>query len=361
MMRFQDGGRFLGEGVYGCAFEPALKCNKVFVKNKKTRTVGKLTKIREGQTEFEVSQKLKDIPNADKYFTIIQQLCTPLPRYKQEDPELNKCEILKKANIDTMVQLVMPFSGKPLYSVPKSPSSIHFYKMGRHILEAGALLLTRKIVHGDLHAANILVSSPDIAKIIDYGLAWSPDKLTLANVDLLARVFYPKILQEPPELTYLQGLLSKMPERIIFSRIQEEKSLLKSIEKVYGVSVKSQMDELKDFVRTSKVVKARDYYGFYKLYWSKIDAWALGYDLLTLYVEMMMVYGEDVSPELEKNKVNVLRAIRGLLEIDPAKRLDAAEALEIWDPNSKVLKTDDVQEWLIKQKPMRYKIDKILH
>ncbi len=360
-MRFQEGGRFLGEGVYGCAFEPALKCKKVFVKNKKTRTVGKLTRIRDGQTEFEASQKLKEIPNAENYFTIIQQLCTPLPRYKQEDPELNKCEILKKTNIDTMVQLVMPFNGKPLYSIQKTPATVHFYKMGRHLLEAGALLLTKKIVHGDLHPANILVSSPQVVKVIDFGLAWSPDKLTLANVDLLARTFFPQCLQEPPEVTYLQGLLAKMPEKLILSRIQEEKSLLNSIEKVYGIPIRYQMDDLKEFIKGSKAVKEANYYSFYKLYWSKIDAWAIGYDLLMLYIEMMMVYGDNVSPDLEKNKRNVLTAIRGLLETDPAKRLDAAEALELWDPKSKVLEMDDVQEWLIKQKPMRYKIDQILH
>ncbi len=359
-MRFQQGGRILGEGVYGCAFEPELKCKKVFVKNKKERTVGKLTTPELGQVEYKVSQQLKDVPNAENYFTLITKLCTPLPRSKQEEPELEKCDLLQEKSINSMVQLVMPFSGKPLYTIPKSPTTIHFYKMGRHILEAGALLLTKKIVHNDLHSMNILVSSPEVAKFIDFGLSWSPDNLTLANVMDLARVFNPKILQEPPEVTYLQGILSRIPEKTILSRIQEQKSILKSIEKVYGVSVWNQMRELKDFIQASKVVQSQDMYSFYKLYWSKIDAWAIGYDLLFLYIEMLMIYNDSVSPELEKNKRNVLLAIRGLLETDPAKRLDAAEALEIWDPNSKVLKNEDVQEWLIKQKPVRYKIDQML-
>jgi serine/threonine protein kinase len=282
-----------------------------------------------------------------------------LPRYKQDDPQLDSCDILKdkEVKINSLVQLVMPFNGKPLYSVRKSPETINFFKIGRHILEAGALLLTKKIVHSDLHSANILVSSPEVAKIIDYGFAWSPEKLTLANVDYLARQFQPEILQEPPEVTYLQGLLSRLSEKTILSRIQEEKTLLKYVEKVYGIPVKDQMDELKDFLSTSKVIKARDYYSFYKLYWSKIDAWALGYDLITLYIEMMMIYDDKMSPDFESNRKNVLTAIRGLLETDPAKRLDAAEALEIWDSKSKVLEMDDVKEWLIKQKPIRHKID----
>jgi serine/threonine protein kinase len=360
MMHVQEGGRILGEGVYGCAFEPALKCNKVFVKNKKTRTVGKLTTPELGQIEYKMSQQLKDIPNADKYFTLISQLCTPLPRYKQEDPELEKCELLEKKSINSMVQLVMPFSGKPLYTIPKTPATVHFYKIGKHILEAGAFLLTKKVVHNDLHPMNILVSSSEVAKLIDFGLAWSPDNLTLANVIDLARVFNPKILQEPPEVTYLQGVLARMSDKIILSRIQEEKSLLKNVEKVYGIPVRTQIAELKAFLQASKVIQSQDYYSFYKLYWSKIDAWSFGYVLLMLYIEMMMVYNDNMSPELEKNKRNVLLAIRGLLETDPAKRLDAAEALELWDPTSAVLKNDDVQEWLIKQKPTRYKIDRIL-
>jgi hypothetical protein len=191
-------------------------------------------------------------------------------------------------------------------------------------------------------------------------LAWSPENLTLANVVELARVFNPKILQEPPEVTYLQGLLARMSDRTIFSRIQEEKSILKNIEKVYGISVRTQMTELKEFIQASKAVQFQDYYSFYKLYWTKIDAWAFGYVLLMLYIEMLMVYNDNMPPEFERNKRNILTAIRGLLETDPARRLDAAEALEIWDPSSKVLKNEDVQEWLIKQKPIRYKIEKEL-
>lgn len=359
-MRFQQGGRILGEGVYGCAFEPALKCNKMYVKNKKTRTVGKLTSPELAQIEYKASQLLKSIPNAENYFTLITEMCTPLPRYKQEDNELEQCELLDKKNITSMVQLVMPFSGKPLYTISKTPATLHFYKIGQHILEAGALLLTKKVVHNDLHPMNILVSSPEVAKLIDFGLAWNPDNLTLANVVDLARVFNPRILQEPPEVTYLQGLLARMSDKVILSRIQEEKSILKNVEKVYGISVRDQMAELKDFIQSSKVIQAQDYYSFYKLYWSKIDAWSFGYVLLMLYSEMLMVYDDNMSPELEKNKRNVLLAIRGLLETDPARRLDAAEALEIWAPNSNVLKNEDVQEWLIKQKPIRSKIDRLL-
>lgn len=41
-----------------------------------------------------------------------------------------------------------------------------------------------------------------------------------------------------------------------------------------------------------------------------------------------------------------LKVLRGLLLIDPAVRLDAAQALVQWEPNSPILAMPEVKQWL---------------
>jgi hypothetical protein len=54
---------------------------------------------------------------------------------------------------------------------------------------------------------------------------------------------------------------------------------------------------------------------------------------------------------------NVVGCILGLCSMDPGKRLDAAEALEIFAPNSKILALPEVQAWLKNQREIRKSLE----
>lgn len=359
----QKGGKLLGQGVYGCAFDPPLKCvtrKTGIVKIKAGRKVGKITQVADAQTEFGISQILQKIPNANNYFTLIEEICTPLPRTKQTEPDLKKCEPIKGQTLPSMLQVIMPFAGKPLRLVPHRTKTIQYFKFGQHLLEAGTLLLIGAVVHGDLHSMNIMVDSPTSAKFIDFGLAWSPEALTLVNLPKLYRTFNPSINQEPPELSMINGYLEQLDEQLIFDRIQEEKRTLTLLSKIYGTSQKQQIQDLKRFVKGSWSFQHRNWFSFYTLYWSKIDAWALGSALLTLFVDLIMDPTFDTMNDFKTRGESSMITIKGLCQTDPSKRLDAAEALVLWAPDSTILKEPAVVKWLEEKRRIRLELEKLI-
>lgn len=354
----QKGGKILGQGVYGCAFDPPLLCKRT-LKGKNHR-VGKLIPVEEAQHEFSISKKLAKIPEAARYFVLIEDICDVKPRSQQTEPDLNQCLPMKGESFSNLSQVVMPFGGKPLYSIPKRMSNLDYFKFATHLLEAGTLLLTKQIVHGDLHTKNILVDSTQQGRIIDFGLAWSPEKLTLASVRGLDRVFNPAIAQEPPEVSVWNGLLDGFDMNQTMARIQDQKVGIHLVSKVYSQPRQQLMRYLRRFVENSWCFQQNNRYAFYKLYWAKVDAWAFGSMLLSLFVEMSMDPAFEKQPIFLERFETVLKVCKGLLMMDAGLRWDAAEALEVWEPKSPVLQRPDVQEWLKEQKPIRAEVEKIL-
>ncbi len=361
----QHGGKLIGQGVYGCAFQPALKCKTVKQSAKKikqaTSLVGKITSELDAETEFKFSEKLTTAPNAERYFILATELCTPEPRAKQTEEDLGSCGALHKVALPSMTQIVMPLGGKPLRTIPRKQSSLDFFGLGKHLLEAGALLLMKHVVHGDLHQMNVLVDTPRTARLIDFGLAWSPDELTLANVKYLDRMFNPEISQEPPEVSYIQGLLNGYRPREILAKIQDGKLPLQLLFKLYGQTKESQMKRLRSFIEGSKSFQTENRYSYYKLYWNKIDAWGLGTLLLTLFIDCLSVDNEFASSDQLVQKEGMVEdVLLGLCETEPALRLDAIEALALWSPDSAVLQIPAIQSWLKEQQSQRKELEQMI-
>ncbi len=323
--------------------------------------MGKITTLEDADNEFKFSEKLSKVPNASSYFILATEICTPEPRSKQTERDLSKCEPLKGVELPTTAQLVMPLGGKPLRLVPRKMASIDFFRLGQHLLEAGALLLMKHIVHGDLHQMNVLLDTPRTARMIDFGLAWSPDELTLSNVKYLDRSFNPAITQEPPEVSYIHGLLDGQTPKITLARISDEKIPLMLLYKMYGISKEKQIKRLETFVRGSKSFQEKNRYGYYKLYWNKVDAWGLGTMLLTVYVDMLATDSAfERAPELLQKEGMVKTVLMSMCDTEPALRMDAIEALSLWAPNSAVLQIPEIQSWLTEQRNQRKELESII-
>lgn len=358
----QEGGKLLGQGVYGCAFDPPLECSTTQGESVKTKghNVGKITSKEDAEKEFAISQHLQSIPKAEDYFVLIHSVCTPKPRAQQRETELPLCEPLQGVRLNTTKQLIMPFGGKPLRMLPMRVSSIDIYAIAKQILEGLTLLLTKRTIHDDLHAMNVLLDSPQTCRLIDFGLAWRQDSLTLANLQNLYRTFNPGIAQEPPEICVLQGYLDNMPLDLILAHIEDEKLPLKLVEQIFHIPVKQQVLRLQNFLYTSASFSKKDQLACYAVYWSKIDAWGAGCLLLSHYA---LLQADPAFFDIPKGKVlskRLLDVCKHLLDMDAGLRWDAAEALRAFAPDSAVLARPEVQQWLEEQDALRGQLQKIV-
>jgi len=360
----QTGGRLLGEGIYGCAFDTPFQCKDPKI-TPSIKNVAKLTKQEDARSELNATHVLESHPRATEYFILIKTVCTPSPRASQnrnKQANLKECGMLKNVPLPSMTQITMPYGGRSLFTVPYKVGSIRFFPLCQHILEAGTILLTKGIVHDDLHMNNILCDTPSSTKFIDFGNAWSPKNLTSSLINTyLTKVFDPKFLAEPPEVTYRNGIIQKKwtmgfftkTSDLILAHIQDKKPVLDFIYVLFGISKETQIKRLKQFVQASQCVREEDWITFFSLYWTKLDAWALGAAIVFVYLNISNDPQFEHSADFKRYNQNALNTIKGLCDLDPRTRLDAVEALQLWNPESPILQEPAVKGWLKKQAEIR--------
>jgi len=346
MNQEQRGGKLLGQGLYGCAFDPPLIC-KDKTSLKPGRKIGKITSQEDANQEYTISKSLQQLPFAEEYFILIDGVCQPKPRTNQVEKSIKNCKPLENQPLPKFSQLIMSFGGKPLLNLSSTLTKDSVMKLSQKILEAGTLLLLGNIVHGDLHGYNVLVDSQGNARCIDFGFAWNVKQLTLSNVHVLIHYFAPYILQETPECSVIDGIQNNISRNYIFAKIGDEKNMLSILYKLTGRTVDDQLHELDKFTKTSISFRNKDWLSFFKIYWTKIDAWAIGN--LIMYMFLNIIDNNEQGQEIQQ----LFQVILGLCEMDPGKRLDAAEALELLAPESKVLELEETKQWLVKQKQLR--------
>jgi serine/threonine protein kinase len=338
----QTGGSIIGQGSYGCVFDPPLKCNKPTNKGDK---VGKVTSVTEASNEYMISSQLKILPYADEYFVLIDDTCIPKARSAQDDKTISECKTLDSVRIPSRVQLILPFGGKSLIQIKKTYTMDEFYNLGKHLLEAGTLLLLGGLVHSDIHSGNVLISNGTL-RLIDYGKAWFPTNLV--DYNNVVNEFNPKPMAGTPEENVISAYKTGINIDFALAKITDDKTVLSYIYKLTGKSPETQINELRQFMLSSLAFREKDWQSFYKIYWKKIDAWGIGSVLIINFINTLMLYE---SSDFQFK--SILPVILGLCSIDPGIRLDACEALELWAPDSKILQIQEVQTILQTQKNLR--------
>jgi serine/threonine protein kinase len=319
--------KYLGEGSYGCVVTPPIKCKKSKVKQaNKGRKVGKLIRLKNAQVELSISELIKGIPGWERYFLIQEKdNCEPSNFKEYRETYQKQCKIIDKVSDKELGQLISPFGGKMLHSLALT-ESFNYLGSFRHMLEAVALLNRQGICHYDLHEGNILVDYNGTMRIIDYGAAFQGDQVSDESLWRHIYSFSPGYVAQPPEVSVRHGLLDSVPFAQAINTTIKDKKILEAITTVLGVKRETQWDDLYKFFReenTEDVVK------FYHSYWRKWDSWSVGVIFLKLLQKSFLLqkFTREVWP-VAGQAIRVV--LKGLLEVDPRRRLTAEQALEIF-------------------------------
>lgn len=340
-----EGGALLAQGAYGCIFDKPLHCKRK-MKKEKGKRLAKLTEDIDADQEINIATVLRNAPLSKNYFVLVDpESCAVKEVKKQDDKDIDDCDFLDRVDIRFTRQIYMKYGGKPLYEINMYPGVFNFYKFMTHMLEAAGTLLVAGICHFDIHPGNILVDSTMTPRFIDFGMAFRGDTITKAKLNLRWKVLrfgtHEKkehwiSNQEPPEVTIINAVANN--DYNIDDAIQQTvytKDIFGQISKSFlGISRTHQMKEFKEFWKSSKSCIEGDWVSFFRTYWSVFDSWTLGTLFYTYLMKQMMFPRFEHGDTWSEKQVPIQVALRGMLEINPRKRLDAIEALSILDPGN---------------------------
>ncbi len=354
----QTGGKLLGMGVDGCVFMPPLLC-KGDTKPQKGRLTGKLGLSEYIRPEYKIMKYITEtIPHADEYFKILKgnnNPCVPAPLEDQVEKakDLSECfnesETVSLYDIGRLRHLTMTYGGEPLKAPGSITSKTDYWEFGRHLLEGATLLIAFGVVHGDLHSNNILVKN-GMPIIFDFSNSYLVRNSKDIKERDLENLFHRKIAslddissrnQHPPEVVLFNGFFNKYTiKEDLESLFKERRPIINLMELYLGISRQDLIDQIEEYRRSTKYFERDpDIVQWWKHHWHTYDAYSVGYILLKLMLNMERV-GIDLEVKYGAAKVKRMKnALRGLLNFNCVKRLNAAQALAIWDgDNNKIIK-----------------------
>lgn len=328
------------------------------------RMLGKLTERRDYVVEEAASIHIRSIPNFEDYFIPIElnSDCVPKPIDEQKDNDVWKCYFLQQQGFDMSrtVYYKIKYGGvdvSDMLCISKGGDSCEkrgafhkWYEYFEHMLEIGAIMALYGLVHYDIHNSNIVVDpKTKLPRLIDFGQAFSADTITKKTLDDRWKQITPDKLvsaTEPPEVMMITHLKKDFTAAQAFAQVIRFKLPFARAESILGLSRQQQGREYVEFWRGSGIVRRRDWVEFFKLYWPGFDAWSIGAALLHLYEYCMNLSEIADSKEFQEASPRMKSVLRGLLRMSPKRRLDCVEALNLWNPENKVVLSERGQQWL---------------
>jgi len=164
----------LGQGSYGCVYKPSIQCDGKLGSKKY------ITKIQEKalDNEINIGKKVQKIPDFDKYFSPILEVCS-LNLSKIGEDKMKYCMIYNKKTeyISSKIKYVGKNTlHKSLYNLlDKYPKLFFRMYISSHVdlLKYVDILYKHKIVHMDLKQDNIMIKDKSNTPIIiDFGLSF---------------------------------------------------------------------------------------------------------------------------------------------------------------------------------------------
>jgi len=331
----QLGGALLGQGVYGCTFDPAPPCagGPVFKRISGQKAVGKITS-EDDSDELAIGKAIMALPLSGQYFALPSAGCRP--QMPIIDPEAKGCRVITESGEGTKFSmLIMPDGGQQLlkYGLDLQRLAANFKRIFIHLLEGAVIYHKAGYVHNDIHMGNILVDPAGVARYIDFGLAFRMSNVKSWDDANLGTRFRPKYVWQAPEIHAWRMVLNGVRLSDGIRQLKEINPEYGSLEHQYPAR-KNALTALADLLTTSKEVARRDGAEFIRKYGTRFDAWRVGLCMWFLW-EDLLAWGPFVQTALYKERELIRLALGGLTVFDPRTRLTVGAALAVLDPNNR--------------------------
>ena len=335
------GGAFISSGVYGCVFRPALPCKDgKLIDPKHLSNISKISSMDRKYLDKEVAvgRRIRKVPIADHYFALARDgICEPPTEMLAKDSGSGDCEMLHEDDNRKKYMIQQPFGGRDFEKTilgSYKPETVDFYKIGQRLLEGLVIMAVTGVVHTDLHRENVLIDTHENPKIIDFGAG----VILGDSVKALVREFDPKYAQIAPEMSLWDAWKDKMETTSAARRIATEKSSMAMLRIYNGDTVDDQVRKLAEYRMRSSYFKRGDFEGWWAIHWPKIDVWSVGFILLHLWNRLSKYEGFAKNKVYIEKRRMILDVLRGMMDVNPIKRLNAVQALQKWAPSSVVLR-----------------------
>lgn len=357
-MAEQVGGRLIGEGVYGCAFMPPLLCkgDSKPITDEKNKIVSKIATSDEIEQEIQIAKVLRTIPLSRNYFiySLDEKSCQPAAENKQVDSkgfkrrDIYECGKRESQGSLTYFRMYrMPYGG---VLIANNRARFNYWRLGKHLLEGLSLLLVSGIVHLDLHSKNIVIDEFRVPRIFDWGFANQGPFASSENLrDILVQKFSTRYTQQPPELQLfikanIGGSIDEAMTQIFVGR----RDTISKIQELLGVDraiIYQQLEEFRN--KTLYLEKTPNFAAWWRTHWPTYDSWSLGYILLKLAYDLNKGDNPIFSKPEYADKVDKIKtALRGMCNFNCFDRLNAVQALAIWDSPQNPIIVRYGQKWL---------------
>lgn len=199
------GGKYIGKGTYGCAFDPPIRCEEDARRSDSKSTyknaVGKVFMDDEAfKEESELLKRLeRDQLDPTHRFTVkLRKVCkTAPPRASDLKNAAPACaDVFSQSSASSRMQLILDDGGQNLKSwalQPRKDKARAFIQLVRKlgpVLKGLMGLVDKGWVHGDIKAANVLVKHAKVS-LIDFGIAETRDRIFRLDRDWILNFDYP--------------------------------------------------------------------------------------------------------------------------------------------------------------------------
>jgi serine/threonine protein kinase len=321
------GGALRGQGTYGCVFQPALLCRGS--KNPiDPNKVGKITDYTDAKNELKIAKHIRTIPGYQNYVVISEPgSCTPRAKSKQVDPDLEKCQFSENIQLNTVVQLIMPYGGLPLSRINLDPSTFDFFRFMEDILSIGTFLVLNDICHFDLWGQNVLFDRTNKPRLIDFGFTFQPSKIVSSDLYLRWRELAYDYDTEPPEVTLMHASQQNISVDEAIRQLKNQLPALHNLTALCNVSPDKWALQLKRWSSMSQSFQQHNWFSCWKTYWPGFDAWSIGALLLSVLDTQMHFKNFQTSTAWLEKGTLIKTILKGMCHPHPAYRYDAVEAL----------------------------------